>query len=181
MSALKPWRELRSELLADCRVFELERSIAVSPTDGSTHDFFRIASRDWVQIVPLTATNEVVLVRQYRHGASGFVLEVPGGILDPGEDPAAAAIRECLEETGYRATEAHALGSINPNPAIHAHRLHSFFARDVVQVAGIQNTATEETEVVLVPLTEIAGMLRRDEINHSLVAATLWRFLHDHV
>jgi 8-oxo-dGTP pyrophosphatase MutT (NUDIX family) len=180
MSVLKPWREIRCEPLVDCRIFSVERSIVLSPTDGSEHDYFRITSSDWVQLIPLTAANEVVMVRQYRHGASDFVLEIPGGILDPGEDPAAAATRECLEETGYRAVELHALGAINPNPALHAHRLHSFYARNVVRVGSIQNTATEQTEVELVPLNEIAALLRTGRIDHSLVAATLWRFLHDH-
>ena len=154
--------------------------MAASPVDGETHDYFRIQSRDWVQIIPLTGSGEVVMVRQYRHGPSDFVLEIPGGIVDDGEVPAAAAARECLEETGYRIGEIHALGSLNPNPALHSHQLHAFYARDAVPVLPIQNTGTEQTEVELVPLDRLAEMLRAGRIDHALVAATLWRFLHDH-
>jgi 8-oxo-dGTP pyrophosphatase MutT (NUDIX family) len=133
-----------------------------------------------VQIVPLTSSREVVMVRQYRHGPSDFVLEIPGGLVDDGEDPAIAAARECLEETGYRVGAVHALGSLNPNPALHSHRLHAFYAHDAAPAAAIQNTGTEQTEVELVPLDRLAGMLRAGHIDHALVAATLWRFLHDH-
>jgi 8-oxo-dGTP pyrophosphatase MutT (NUDIX family) len=166
--------------MADCRIFQVERSVAESPLDSSRHDFYRVLSTDWVQIVPLTKSDEVVMVRQFRHGSSSVTLEIPGGLIDAGEIPADAAIRECLEETGYCATEVHDLGAINPNPAIHAHKLHSFFARGVVKAAEVENTATECTEVELVPLDELADRLRAGEVDHSLVASTLWRFLHDH-
>ena len=180
MTRAKPWRELRREHLLDCRIFDVERSVAVSPVDGSEHDYYRVVSTDWVQIIPLTGNNEVVMVRQYRHGSSSLVLEIPGGLIDAGEDPAAAAIRECLEETGFKAENVQPIGALNPNPAIHPQRLHSFYSRDVRRIREIENTATEITEVELVPLDRIAAMLRAGEIDHSLVAATLWRFLHDH-
>ena len=133
-----------------------------------------------MQIVVLTPTREVVLVRQYRHGSSGFVLEIPGGLVDDREDPAAAAARECLEETGYRPGQVHLLGSLNPNPAIHSHRLHAYYALDAIPAGPIRNTGTEQTEVELVPIDRLAEMLRAGRIDHALVAATLWRFLHDH-
>ena len=120
------------------------------------------------------------MVRQYRHGASSVTLEIPGGLIDSGESPADAALRECLEETGFNAETVHAMGSLNPNPAIHAHQLHSFYARGVKKIGEIQNTSSEITEVELVPITELADRLRSGGIDHSLVAATLWHFLHDY-
>jgi 8-oxo-dGTP pyrophosphatase MutT (NUDIX family) len=179
MGVLKPWREIRRKRIADCRVFDLEESVAESPVDHSEHSYYRIVCGDWVQIIPVTEAEEVVMVRQYRHGSSSFVLEVPGGIVDPGEDPATAAVRECLEETGYRVGHPRAIGALNPNPAIHVHRLHSFYATGATRVAEIQNSSTECTEVELVPIAMLADRLRAGDIDHALVAATLWRFLHD--
>lgn len=176
--SVKPWREIGRERLVDCRIFEVERSLAESPVDGSVHDYYRVVSRDWVQVIPITDDDEVVMVRQYRHGASNIVLEIPGGLIEAGEDPADAALRECLEETGYRAERAHAMGNMNPNPAIHGHRLHSFYARGARRVAEVQNTPTEYTEVELVPLDRVADYLETGRIDHCLVAATLWRFLY---
>lgn len=154
--------------------------MAVSPADGESRTFHRIQSPDWVQLVPVTADAQVVLVRQYRHGAQRVTLEVPAGLVDPGEDPARAALRECLEETGYRAREALPLGVVNPNPALFANRLHSFFATGVEPERAVANTGSEITEPMLVPVAELPGMLIRGEIDHALVAATLWRYLYLH-
>lgn len=172
------WREVRRERVADCRIFSVERSLAVSPVDGVTREFHRIESPDWAQIVPVTADDEVVLVRQFRHGSRRVTLEIPGGLVDEGEEPAAAALRECLEETGYRATTATSLGVVNPNPALFGNRLHSFYATGVVLEGAVQNTGTEFTDVRLVPVARLPAMLQSGEIEHALVAATLWRFLY---
>jgi ADP-ribose diphosphatase len=179
-SKLGAWREISRETIADARIFTVERSMAESPVDGTPRPFHRIRSVDWAQIVPITRDNEAVLVRQYRHGSQRVTLEIPGGLVDAGEDPAAAALRECLEETGYRARSAQPLGSVNPNPALFANRLYSFYATDVEPERAIQNTGSEVTEVVLVPVANLEGMLLAGEIEHALVAGTLWRYLRLH-
>jgi 8-oxo-dGTP pyrophosphatase MutT (NUDIX family) len=181
LSHAKPWREIGSEQLLDCRIIQIYRTTAVSPHSGVSHDFAQIRSVDWVQIIPITAAGEVVMVRQYRAGSGTVTLEIPGGLLDDGEDPATAAARECLEETGYVARTAHSMGAMNPNPALFTNRLHSFYALDVERVASIKNEHTEYTEVELVPLRDLEGVLREGRIDHSLVAATLWRYLREHV
>jgi ADP-ribose pyrophosphatase len=179
-TTLGRWRELERETVADCRIFKVERSIAVSPVDEKSRPFHRIQSVDWAQIVPVTSDGEVVLVRQYRHGVQRVTLEIPGGLVDPGEDPATAALRECLEETGYRARAALSLGVVAPNPALFANRLHTFYAVDVEPERAVQNTGTEVTEVVLVPVTDLEALLVAGEIDHALVAGALWRYLRLH-
>lgn len=177
MRRIEPWFELLTELQLDCPVFKVERSTARSPVDASEHRFFRLQAPDWAQIVPVTGNGEIVMVRQYRHGSRSVGLEIPAGQVDLGETAAQAAARECLEETGYRAGELTPLIDINPNPALFANRLYAFYTLDVQQVDEIQNTATEQTEVVLVPRAEIPELLRSGAIDHALVALTLWRFL----
>jgi ADP-ribose diphosphatase len=174
------WREVAREQVADCRIFSVERSIASSPMDGAPHAFHRIQSPDWAQILPITPDGHAVLIRQYRHGAQRVTLEVPAGLVDPGEDPKEAAQRECLEETGYRARKAELLGVVNPNPALFANRLYAYYATNVEPERAVQNTGSEHTEPVLVPVTELPGLLLRGEIDHALVAATLWRYLYLH-
>ena len=179
-SKLGSWRELSRETVADARIFTLERTMAESPVDGQARAFHRIRSVDWAQLLPITANNEAVMVRQYRHGPQRMTLEMPGGLIDPGEDPATAAQRECLEETGYRARSVYPLGSVNPNPALFAHRLYSFYATDVEPERAIQNTGSEVTEVVLVPVADLEGLLLAGEIEHALVVGALWRYLRFH-
>lgn len=180
-TTIETWREVRREKVADCQVFEVERSITVSPVDGELRTFHRIQSVDWAQILPVTVDRKVVLVRQYRHGDQRVSIEIPGGMVDPGEDPATAALRECLEETGYRAREAVSLGVVAPNPALLTNRLHTFYAVDVEPERAVQNTGSEVTEVMLVPVAEVEDLLLAGEIDHALVAGTLWRYLRLHV
>jgi ADP-ribose pyrophosphatase len=174
------WREVRRERIADCGIFTVERSLAESPVDGVTREFHRIESPDWAQIIRVTVDNEIVIVRQFRHGSRRVTREIPGGLIDEGEEPAVAALRECLEETGYRAKVALPLGVVNPNPALFGNRLHSFYATGVVLEGAVQNTGTEFTDVELVPVARLPAMLLSGEIEHALVAATLWRFLYLH-
>ena len=69
-------------------MFSVSRTRAESPRTGEIHPFYRIDSPDWVNIIPITAAGELVMVRQFRHGLDGFTVETPGGMVDPGETPA---------------------------------------------------------------------------------------------
>ena len=172
------WQEASRETVGDYRIFGVERSIALSPVDGQARTFHRIRTSMWAQIVPITRDGNVVMIRQYRHGAQRVTLEIPGGLVDPGEDPREAALRECLEETGYRARHAESLGVVNPNPALFANLLYGYFATDVEPEGTVQNTGSEVTQPVLVPLDDLPEMLLSGEIDHALVAQTLWRYLY---
>ena len=174
MSDPKRWTIEKTELLQDCRVFSVSRTRTRSPRTGQPHSFFRIDSSDWANIVPITPEGNVVLVRQYRHGADRVTLETPGGLVDSGETPAEAAAREMLEETGYRASEIMSLGAVNPNPAIFGNRLHAFVARESVQVAEIQPGETEETVVDVVTREQLRRFVRDGTVDHALVVAALY-------
>lgn len=172
----RPWERLGRESLRDCRVFSLARVIARSPTSGQEHDFFCIDSAEWVNVVPITAAEELVLVRQFRHGSQTVTLEIPGGMIDPGETPEVAARRELLEETGYRAAAMRAVGAVNPNPALFGNRVHTFLAAGVERVADVCNEGVEETVVELVPVAEIQELVRSGGIDHALVLAGLYQW-----
>ena len=170
------WRVLEEEHLQHCKVFDVHKATMESPLTGEPHPFYRIESPPWVNIVALTEAEDLVLIRQFRHGSRVVTLEIPGGLVDPGETPEFAGGRELLEETGYRAGRLESLGSLNPNPALFANRVHMQVALDCVQEQEIQNTSTEHTMVELLPLAELPAVLREGGIDHALVVAALYAF-----
>jgi len=177
-----PWPTVSTEPALDCRILQVERVRARAPRDGREHTFFRLRSTDWINVIPLTDNEEVVMVRQWRHGTRAVTLEIPGGMVDPGEDPETAGRRETREETGYEAGAWTHLGTVEPNPALFDNHCHTYLARGAHCVGGVQNEGAEETHVVLVPLTEIPARIRSGEIAHALVIAAFhWLHLHGEV
>lgn len=123
-----------------------------------------------VAVLPVYPDGSALLVRQYRHAVGDWLLEVPAGRLEAGEDPQAAAARELEEETGVRASDWTPLGVLWPAPGFCSESLHLFLARDLEAVAGggLAMDDDEEIEHVRVPLDALAD--RTDDAK-SLVAA----------
>lgn len=170
------WKRLSFEQIADCRVFQVRRDVSVNPRDGSVHDFYCIEAPDWINIIPLTANDEVVMIEQYRHGAGEISLEIPGGMIDEGESARDAALRELLEETGYLAPRTIALGRSRPNPAIQQNWIHIFLAPDASYHRAPQFDGTEHTVVRLIPLSDVPALISDGTINHALVIVAFYRF-----
>lgn len=164
------WEQLASEVVAHFRVFQLVRERYRSARTGDPVDAVIVDSPDWVNIIALTPDAQVVLVRQFRFGPRAVALEIPGGMIDPGEAPLQSAQRELREETGYVAQHWTALGSTQPNPAFMRNRLHTFLAEGA-RLAGEQALDHgEDIAVELVPLDQIDALLAAGAIDHALVA-----------
>lgn len=176
MGKPRPWTLLDTEEVQDCTIFRVHRDRVRSPRSGDVHPFWRIEAAHWCNVVPVTEDGQVVFVRQWRHGARIETLEIPGGIVDPGEAPAEAAARELLEETGYGGGTLVPIGALNPNPALFDNRVHTFWARDVRAIAPIANHGEEETTVELVPLADLDRRVAAGEVEHALVIAALHWF-----
>jgi ADP-ribose pyrophosphatase len=175
---IKPWKCIRSKPAQSFRVFSIRTDTAISPRTGMEHDFYVIESRNWVNIIPLTNDHQVVMIRQYRHGSREVTLEIPGGLVDPGDTPEEAAFRELLEETGYHAEKVVKIGVSNPNPAIFNNRCYTFMARNVTKVRDPMPDQTEDIEVALIPLIDIPELIRKGKIDHAIViSAFYWYFL----
>ncbi|HBB40411.1 MAG: NUDIX hydrolase [Nitrospirae bacterium CG_4_8_14_3_um_filter_70_85] len=165
---IEPWPEISRRTLLTTPVFTLGERLRCHPTSGAAHPFYVLETGSWVNIIPITEAGEVVFVRQYRHGTGQVHLEIPGGLVDAGEEPEKAAVRELLEETGYAGEVAY-LGEVHSNPAILNNTTYSYVVRNARRVAVPELDATEEIEVVTHPLTAVPDLIRTRVITHALV------------
>ncbi len=177
---IKPWPCVRSQSVQSFRVFSIRRDTAISPRSGAEHDFYVIETQDWVNIIPLTVDRRVVMIQQYRHGSREVTLEIPGGLVDPGETPDSAAARELLEETGYEAEAVEKIGASNPNPAIFNNRCYTFVARNVTKVRDPMPDQTEDIEAALIPIADIPELIRKGKIDHAIVISAFCHYFLQH-
>jgi ADP-ribose pyrophosphatase len=179
--APKHWTIVSSRCDKSYRIFNLRTNSACSPRTNRIHDFFILESSPWVNIIPLTAKDEVVLIQQFRHGTQNVTLEIPGGLVEAQDSPEEAARRELLEETGYREESLISLGAVHPNPAIQNNLCYTFLARNVYP-AGMQNQdEKEDIEVVVKPLADIPRLIREGTITHSLVIVAFYRYYMEYL
>ena len=133
--------------------------------------FSVIHSVDWVNILALTSSDEAVLIRQYRHGTRAIVTEIPGGMIDDGEQPIQAARRELQEETGFTAKTWVQLGTTQPNPAIQSNHCHMFLALGAEQSGPLSLDENEVIETFTVPIEDLPSLVYQGEIRHALILA----------
>lgn len=175
----KPWPVIHSRPGPSYRIFSLRIDTAKAPHSGKEHDFFIIDSPDWVNIIPVTQDNQVVMVKQFRHATKEITLEIPGGMVEKDDTAEKAAARELLEETGYNAGELSLLGVVHPNPAIINNRCSTYLARRLKRASAVKGDETEDIEVCLYPVTEIPKLIREGAITNSLViTAFYWYFFN---
>lgn len=175
--ATEDWPLIERGAATDYRIFTVRRDRRRSPRTQEVRAFSVIDCADWVNLIALTPADEVVLVEQFRHGISAPTIEIPGGMVDPGEAPLAAAQRELQEETGYVADRWIPLGVVTPNPAIQSNRCHTFLALDARPVGDQALDPGEDIEVLRAPLGEVPRWIAEGRIDHALVIAAFFHLL----
>lgn len=170
------WEKRGERLLATTRVFDVRSVQFHHPVRAVEREFVVIAAPDWCNVIALTPDGRLVLVRQFRYGVNDFSLEIPGGMIDPGEDPVQAGVRELREETGFAGTNARLLASVHPNPAIQSNRCHLVLVENVTPSVEQAWDNDEEIEVSTAAVDDVLAWARAGKITHSLVVCGLMHF-----
>ncbi len=170
----QPWTKVSEGPEHDFHIFKIRTVQAADPRDGKAHSRVLLDAPDWVNVLALTEDDQAVMIRQFRYGTWSITLELPGGMIEPGEDVSVGCARELEEETGYRPAQMVPLGFCHPNPAIQGNKLHCFLALGCQRVSDGAPDATEDIAVELVPRAALAGLVRDGTITHSAVLAGLY-------
>lgn len=170
------WEKRGRATRLETPIFNVDAVRYHHPRRATEREFVVINSPDWVNVVALTPDERLVMVRQFRYGIDEFSYEIPGGVMDAGEDPITAGLRELREETGYAGGTAELLGMVHPNPAIQSNRTHYVWVRDAVCSHGLEWDTDEEIELIVEPVEAVLAKARSGGITHALVLNALFLF-----
>ncbi len=172
------WITQSSEVLISDRWIHLRKERVTTGRGTVLDPYYVLSYPDWAVTVAITAEDELVMVRQYRHGTASVSLELPGGCIDPGDrSPLEGALRELREETGYGGGEAHYFGSLAANPALQTNRIHVAAITGAVVVAKAELEPGEDLSVELVPLAQALEIVQQGGMEQSMHVAALYQAL----
>ncbi len=176
------WREIDRASLLDAHIFEVFRSRRRA-SDGKENEYVLVDSPDWCNVIaPVERSDGVscfAMARQYRQGSRSVTVEFPGGLVDDGESPEAAALRELEEETGYTAESLVLIGRVNPNPAFMSNTAYTYLASGVRLDREQALDENERLDALLVPVEEVVELVRPDFHVHAIMMSALhWYALY---
>ncbi len=174
---ISKWETIESKKVADLFIFDAYIKKRKNPVSGEYGNFTVLESANWVNIIPITKDNKIILIEQYRHGTDSVTFEIPGGLIERGEDPMIAGVRECTEETGYKSSESPILTGVSfPNPAYQSNQCFSYVwfnceseleqNLDRHEVINIHSRSKEEVKKMIIDGT----------INHSVILTAFYFF-----
>lgn len=171
------WKLLKDKKLFETPIFSLHQLELKPDNIQSIHPFYVLQAPEWINIIPLTDKNEIILVEQYRAGIDKPTLELPGGMVDAGESPFESAKRELAEETGYRSDQWEKLGKTSSNPAILNNFTHLFVARQCTFTDIADPDSTEDIATHVIPMQTFFELINEGTVHHAIVLAAVAHYL----
>lgn len=179
--SIEPWSVVHENKEYQTPIFNLlHRKMRLDlKAEKNEGDFYVLKAPEWVNVIPITADKKVVCVEQYRYGIEQPTLEIPGGMVDPGEKPLEAIQRELAEETGFISDSWSTLGKVSANPAIMTNFTHLYLAEKCEFRESIEHSMDthERINVHTIPLDDFLGFVDEGIIDHSIVVAAVARYL----
>jgi ADP-ribose pyrophosphatase len=172
---MRPWKKLQSAPVVEDRWFHVTADRCELPNGVVLDPYYVVHEREWAHVFALDSEGQLLVVQQYRYAADTTCLELPGGVIDHGEEPLTAAKRELLEETGYSSTQWEFVGHMFANPARQTNRVHIFIARNVTASQRQQLDVSEEIECSLRSPAAIEAAIESGEFSQALHIASYYR------
>jgi ADP-ribose pyrophosphatase len=173
MEILK-WQKLSSRYLVKEKWATLRVDTCKLQNGAVKDDYYVLEYPDWANAIALTADHKLILVRQYRHAADIISLEVPGGVIEPGEDPEIGVRRELVEETGYSFENCELIATLYPNPATSTNRTFTYLLTGGIKTQEQHLDDHEILNVAEYTIEEVKQLLLENKIDQSLHAAALF-------
>lgn len=171
------WDIIKDKKLLETPIFSLHQRELLPHNKTDTASFYVLDAPDWINVIALTGDQKVVLVEQYRAGIHTSSLEIPGGMVDEGEDPMESAKRELLEETGYQSKKWTKLGTASGNAAILNNYTHIYLAENCIKVDEQNLDGNEDIAVHLLKLDYFLELVKSSTVHHSIVLAAVAHLL----
>jgi len=173
MSTITPWQVLESRYLVRKHWLNVREDRVKTGRGTIIDEFHVLEAPSWACVVCVSHEQELILIRQYRHGAREVTMELPAGVIESDETAEAGARRELREETGYVAERWIHLVTLNPEPSRHTHRAHCFVALDARPDHGQALDLAEQVEVVRVPVARTLQLVQSGQVDHAVHVAAL--------
>ncbi len=173
------WDVIDSEYIMKREWLTVRRDTVRLPDGRMNDEYYVLEYPDWINVIAETASGQLVIERQYRHGRGIVSYEICAGVMEKGETPLQAAQRELQEETGYAGSEWSEIMTVSQNTSSTNNMCHCFLAKNVIKVSEQSLDKTEDIEVFLFDKEEVFEMLKRNEFKQSLMAAPLWKYFYE--
>ncbi len=168
------WQMLSSEYVYRDRWFQARADSCRFPDGRIIEPYYVVELPDWCNMVVVTEDEKIILVRQYRYPVDQVTYELPGGVIEKGEDPRTAAKREMEEETGYTTDDVEFIMKLAPNPAINNNTAYFFLAKNARPAVSTNPDAFEDIDIVSFSKEAIIRLVEENKMQHGVQIGPLY-------